>query len=110
MTPEGLPLEHPNLVEQIATAIAFLRHCTRTTLPRRGSYGLKHAAETWGEANGMSSYVSNGALIAAAVYLGFVVHPHASGPNAAIGVGRTSIRWLLESARESIRNGEGRAR
>lgn len=62
---------------QVATAIAFLRRCTPTVRTKLSSYGLKHDAERWGATQpGLSPYVSNGALIAAAVYLGFPTRPY----------------------------------
>jgi hypothetical protein len=70
--------------EQVATAIAFLRTCSKSRLPRMGSYALKHRAETWGSAHGLASYVANGELIVAAVFLGFTVQPHKGSPNATI--------------------------
>jgi hypothetical protein len=92
--PEDLLIEHPL---EVATAVAFLRKCKKSRYPRLGSYRLKHLAEEWGAANGLSSYVCNGALIAAAVYLGFVVEPHTSGPNANIGVGHVSVKRAMKS-------------
>jgi hypothetical protein len=60
-------LLHPTTLDEFERAIAWLR-----LVPRRAninqnhsSYGLKHAAERWAGA-----YVSNGALIAAALHLG----------------------------------------
>jgi hypothetical protein len=71
----GEPLEHTldydEAFIQVATAIAYLRRCTATKKATLNSYWLKHRAEDWGKAQGFSSYVSNGALIAAAVYLEF---------------------------------------
>lgn len=76
--------------EQVATAIAFLRHCEPTKTLNSDSYSLKHKAEKWGAKNGYESYVTNGALIVAAVYLGFPV-AHSTGPNASIGVSKKSL-------------------
>jgi hypothetical protein len=75
-------------VDQVATAIAYLRNLRPTKTTTRGSYGLKHSAERWGRANRMEPYVTNGALIAAAVALGFVVKRQdgRNNPNADIGV------------------------
>jgi hypothetical protein len=75
----------------VETAIAFLKRCRKTTKPSRGSYGLKHAAEQWGQANGMQGYIANGELIVAAVYLGFTMKWDWRGddnnsPNVMIGV------------------------
>lgn len=51
-------------------AVEFLSLCTLRATPNRtagSSYRLKHRAENWGE---NPDYVSNGALIAAVIYLG----------------------------------------
>jgi hypothetical protein len=53
---------------QVGTAIEFLLEVGLE--PQTSSYAAKHAAERWGKANDMSPYVSNGAMIAAALYLG----------------------------------------
>jgi hypothetical protein len=80
---------------EIATAILYLQHCIRTKTPTAFSYGLKHRVEGWGRRRGYAPYVSNGALIAAALYLGVKVKPLGEGnPNAFIGVSRRSVRWL----------------
>ena len=88
----------------IATAIAFLRHITPTKTVTVSSYRLKHCAEEWGEVWGMSPYVSNGAVIAAAVYLGFVVTAGPMSINADVGVSQTSLRVVrAASERERVR-------
>jgi hypothetical protein len=79
---------------EIATAIAFLRQCTPIQTPNHSSYGLKHLAERWGESVGQSAYVSNGALLVAAVYLDFVVRRRHDSLNADIGVSVRSLRAL----------------
>jgi hypothetical protein len=85
---------------EIATAGAYLRLLTpRKTVPRGGvlsSYGLKHHAEDWGRANGMAPYVSNGALIAAAVALGLPVRTggSADNPNVAVGVRAADVERI----------------
>jgi hypothetical protein len=92
-------LRHPDGVDQVATALAFLRLCERTKTPRQGSYGLKHVAERWGEATDRAPYVSNGALIVAALALDLVVEPHGYGsPNAIVGVARRSVDRLRAMA------------
>jgi hypothetical protein len=87
----------------VATAIAFLRLCKRGRIARLGSYHLKHCAEQWGALNGLSSFVSCGALIAAAVYLGYTVEPHVSGPNANIGVAPMSVKRVMKSGVRAMR-------
>jgi hypothetical protein len=76
---------------QVATAIAFLRLCSLAMRRGQGSYALKHQAEEWGMRNDMEHYVSNGALITAAIYLDFPVKRSGpSSPNAVVGVDRQS--------------------
>lgn len=79
--------------KQVATAIAFLRQCEPTKTLNTNSYSLKHKAERWGKRLGLESYLTNGALIVAAVYLGFSVRQH-DGPNASVGVSKQSITAL----------------
>lgn len=70
--PDGNPI---NQVE-VETASAWLAACARKLKTKwywGTSYGLKHAAENWGRANGMSPYVSNGAFIKAALLAGYEV-------------------------------------
>ena len=58
------------------------------------SYHLKHRAENWGKRWGGSTYVSNGALIEAAIRLGLVIRPY--GINANIGVSQREVRALKQ--------------
>lgn len=78
--------------EQIETAKAYLRLLKPTKRPVVSSYSLKHRAEHWGKDNGMEPYVSNGALIAAALLLGLAIKP--TGINALIGVSQRSVKKL----------------
>jgi hypothetical protein len=74
-------------VSYFLRAVEWLNHIPRRKSVNLGSYGLKHQAERWGGA-----YVSNGALIAAAIHLGFKVERVRGTPNALINVaGRT--KW-----------------
>jgi len=45
------------------------------------SYTLKHAAERWGQRNGYSGFVSNGAAIVAAILCGFTILLQEDFPN-----------------------------
>ncbi|MCA1453980.1 hypothetical protein I6F35_12235 [Bradyrhizobium sp. BRP22] len=87
--------------EQIATAMAFLQMFRPTKHGTLSSYFLKHAAENWGGKIGLCSYVSNGALILAALMLGLVVEPHRPdwllSPNADIGISRRDFRRITGS-------------
>jgi hypothetical protein len=96
-------------VEEVATAMAFLSRCDRTRTARVGSYSLKHHAENWGELNGYASYVSNGALLVAAIDLELRIAPDSRSlsaawlgmvtPNADIGVSRSSVERLRRVGR-----------
>ena len=69
--PKG-QLPKPIEEDQVLTAMAFLSQCSRRT--KRGKYSawfLREAAERWSV-----KVVSSGALIAAALRLGFVVEEH----------------------------------
>ncbi|WP_152033411.1 hypothetical protein [Bradyrhizobium sp. DOA9] len=78
--------------DEVATAMAFLRRFHPTKKGTASSYWLKHEAENWGRKNGMSGYVSNGAMLIAALLLGFTVLPHRSpSPNAQIGLSKRDI-------------------
>jgi hypothetical protein len=90
----------PRLIDpaQVETAIAFLSLLTPTKKPQIGSGTLKHHAENWGESHGLCSYISRGALTAAAVALGLVVK--SCGPwweynsHVAIGVSLKDLRRI----------------
>lgn len=77
---------------QVRTAMLFLQlfgRRRRTFNNASWSYGLKHRAEHWGacyQAYGLTSYVSNGALILAALILGYRFE-HDSGPNCVFNIG-----------------------
>lgn len=70
-------------VDQFERAVRWLSQIPRTTHPNRsfGSYFAKHAAERWAGA-----YVSNGALIAAALYIGHPIEDCPSRINCHIAV------------------------
>jgi hypothetical protein len=83
--------------DQVLTAMAFLRMFTPTKRAYCSSYTLKHAAENWGGKLGLCSYVSNGALILAALMLGLVVRPYdcwGVNPNAGIGISKRDFRRI----------------
>ena len=58
---------------EVETAIAFLRLCQKAKTPVYDANFLKHIVQRWGGCNELSPYVSNGALIVASIYLGFLV-------------------------------------
>lgn len=55
--------------DQVEAAIAFLSILTPTNTPRIDSGSLKHFAENWIRRHGLGSYISRGAITAAAVTL-----------------------------------------
>lgn len=53
------------------------------TFKSPNSYGLKHLVE-----NHSKTYISNGALIAAVIFLGIPYKPHTDPPNISVGVSK----------------------
>ena len=74
-------------VSYFIRAVEWLHHIPRRNTVSLDSYWLKHQAEWWS-----GNYVSNGALIAAAIHLGFKVEPISGSPNALIGAAGRS-QW-----------------
>lgn len=86
----GTPAEPPTLTGT-ATAIAYLQHGPVVRLASAGrgecSYSLKHHAERWGRGFGLSPYVANGELIAAALALEIpITRPMRGNPNCNLAV------------------------
>jgi hypothetical protein len=92
---EGIPERGPlvihgdeHFLRQVMAAFRFL---SEESLPSKGagldSYWLKHEVEYWSERVSSRLYVSNGALIVAAVMKGYTVTRYESkhNPNARIG-------------------------
>jgi hypothetical protein len=79
-------------VDEVATSLLYLVAGPVVILPRmpRGggdsSYYLKHQAEDWGRLVGFAPYVSNGALIVAADWLGVPSRRYQGSPNIEYGV------------------------
>ncbi len=98
----------PYRAEEFRYAISFLDLvpvARRKKIKARNSYDLKHSAEVWSHQpdrvqSGGRGYVSNGALIAAAIYRDFPVEPIPSSFNAMIGKasGRTFDWPLVQTA------------
>jgi hypothetical protein len=82
----------PPIDREVKTAIAYLSQLTPTKRPTYSSYYLKHRAENWGKRHGHCSYVSNGALIEAAIRLGLTIKPISI--NAHIGVSVRDVKAL----------------
>jgi hypothetical protein len=72
--------------DQIETAMAFLKLLRPTKRTTIDSGTLKHHAEDWGSINGLCPYVSRGALVVAAIALGYPVRAYRYGADVAIGV------------------------
>jgi hypothetical protein len=99
-------ISHEISPAEVATAVECLSQLDPTTTGRVSSYGLKHIAEDWGRRNDLSSYVSNGAVIVAALAIGLVVEPcgppWAGSPNVLIGVTAKSLKRMI-AANEFVR-------
>jgi hypothetical protein len=67
-----------DFARQVVTAKAFIQ---LTYLEDYGSYNLKHAAENFGQEVGLERYVSNGALIVAAIWRGYKPKRQRNSPN-----------------------------
>lgn len=63
--PDQHSFDHPFGISQVATAMEWLREGNLRKHKGVGSYGLKHKAERWGREQGLSYYVSNGAMLIA---------------------------------------------
>jgi hypothetical protein len=87
------------LPDQVMTAIECLSILEPTKTGRVDSYRLKHVAEAWGSYHEMSGYVSNGALITAALAIELFVEPcgppWSGSPNCMIGVSEKSVRRMI---------------
>ncbi|MET3993354.1 hypothetical protein ABID65_005006 [Bradyrhizobium sp. S3.9.2] len=85
--------------DQVQTAIAFLRLFRPTKRGTYSSYFLKHEAERWGQRKGFCCYVSNGALLCAALHLGLVIDEYRdrfpTSPNARIGISRRDFKKVI---------------
>jgi hypothetical protein len=92
-------LPTPVSENQVFTAVMFLSQFRPTKRGTYCSYFLKHAAERWGRKVGLCSYVSNGALIKAALRLGLVIDEYLScfptSPNAKIGISKRDFVKLV---------------
>src|SRR4051794_24637712 len=86
--------------EKTVVCVEFLRQCRPTnTLGRRSpwSSSLKHVAEHGARQNERGGYVSNGALIVAALAAGILVRPHRYRPNATQDIDRADEATLKDA-------------
>lgn len=74
----------------ISASVAFLITCDRTRAAGCDSYGLKHRVERWTHHIGMDTYVPQGALVTAAIGMGFAYkqRPPYASQRVMLGVGR----------------------
>lgn len=80
-------------LKEFELACQWLNNCSKikNINRRHGSYTLKHYVERWARKNGIEdNYVSNGAFIAAAFYMGFKVVPIVNTPNAYFNISQKS--------------------
>ena len=118
LCPNGLhpyPGTSPRLIDpaQVEAAIAFLSMLTPTRTARIGSGILKHDAERWAARYGLGSYVSRGAILAAAVALGLTIRRRgaswAFNSAVAIGVSLKDLRRINCSMLQPQRTPDDRA-
>lgn len=85
-------LAHENKIalNEVAHAIAFFQLCTPARSPRC-SYALKHEIEGWYRANGVEVCISNGAAVAAAIYVGLSVTPRHQSLNGDVGISTRGV-------------------
>jgi hypothetical protein len=80
------------LQDQIDRSKHWLQLCgiIKTVYRKQSSYGIKHEAERWWRAKGAGhgGYISNGALLMAAIRLGMRVERIGSSPNACLNLSR----------------------
>jgi hypothetical protein len=97
--------------DQVQTAIAFLSMLTPTKTARIGTGSLKHLAEDWGRRQGFATYISRGALTAAAVALGLAVRRYgpwfATNPHVAIGVSLRDLKRINTAIPTNPKRGYG---
>jgi hypothetical protein len=92
-------ISHEINADEVVTAMEFLSQLDGTKTGRVDSYRLKHVAEDWGKRHDLAGYISNGALIVAALAIELVVEPcgppWSDSPNVLIGVSEKSLKRLI---------------
>ena len=79
---------------QVETAMRFLKKLVKTKRAAVGVGTLKHVAEDWGREHGLCAYVSRGALISAAVALGYPTTAYY------VGVSQKPLARLISNVRD----------
>ena len=83
-----------NFLDACNASCEWLSLVKRTKWPSRhnhNSYGFKSLVESWyNKKYGKRLYVPNGAFLAAAYFLGFIVEPKPGSPNALLNISKTS--------------------
>tara|TARA_R110000751_G_scaffold128534_3_gene230561 strand:+ start:947 stop:1348 length:402 start_codon:yes stop_codon:yes gene_type:complete len=92
-------------IEEMQGAVNWLKQADRRVSINKSysSYGLKHIAEKTAK----GQYVSNGAFIAAAYFLGFTVKRIGSSPNARINISSKSVTKLRNKILTVVRSYDG---
>jgi hypothetical protein len=91
----------PVHADQVETAMAFLKLLRPSERRTIGSGTLKHDCENWGSINGLCSYVSRGALTAAAIGLGYSVRRYRACGSHDVQIG-VSLRDLAKVNAETL--------
>lgn len=93
----------PLTPEGVAIAIEFLMMCRHARAPVLSSYGIKHSIERWCALNGRPTYIANGQVVVAAIFLGLKIAKFAGSPNVGIAVEREDVEWLDPDCPRSCR-------
>jgi hypothetical protein len=107
-------------LDEVAAAARWLRaqKPSEKFNPFASSYGFKHQAERWSKEHGGAPYISNGALIAAAIGLGFKVRHIPRTLNVEMALDERALRglppreltpfylWLMQFIREESPRGD----
>lgn len=93
-------------LDEVETCARWLEKQTKikTVNRKHTSYGYKHSVERWVDSySDVHQYISNGAVIAAAVGLGFdVVRQNPGSPNAAINISEKGFREFESTYNKNV--------
>jgi hypothetical protein len=90
-------------VDQIETAMAFLKKLQKTKKPTVGSGTLKHHAEDWAKEAGGCRYISRGALIAGALAMGLTTRRCQYGGDILVAVSTRDLAAIVASTQAQRR-------